>query len=43
MIVAVIGVGVVSTLLGRGGGDGEAPSARTADGRVVVMEFSDYG
>lgn len=43
MIVLAVGVGVASMFLGQSGDDDAAPSAQTNDGRVVVMEFSDYG
>jgi flagellar basal body-associated protein FliL len=42
MVLAAIGIGVGSTYFSEGK-KGEKPAARTADGRLVVMEFFDYG
>lgn len=40
VILAVLAIGVVTM---RTGGDVETPPAKMADGRVVVLEFFDYG
>jgi flagellar basal body-associated protein FliL len=42
MVLAAIGIGVGSSYFSEGK-KGEKPSARTADGRLVIMEFFDYG
>ncbi len=42
MAAVIVGIGVGSMLLG-GGGKSEIPTAKTPDGRVVVVEFFDFG
>jgi hypothetical protein len=42
MAAVIAGIGVGSMLLG-GGGKIEIPPAKTPDGRVVVVEFFDFG
>ncbi len=42
VVLLALAVGVGSMFWGKGG-EAEIPPAKTADGRVVVLEFFDFG